>query len=349
MIVVVCLTAVALAPGRSTSAGEPPVVVAISVLNYPTGPGTVAVRGFGGQAKTVVLTRKGFQPIVSHDGRSVAYMDDEEPEREIGALVIATWDGARIVRRTVLADLADTGSFSADDRRLAVAQWTGSPSWGGPVRIVVIDLATDTTHVAASVPNGIEGFSISPAGDRVVFAQQRRAGDGGYLHDDLFVVPAEGGPATRLTRDQRSMRPLWGRKGIAFERLARESSRRGHPSMNLIQPDGTGTRRLAVGAHHIPIDGLWPIAWSQSGTRLVFDDDGYRSDEGWGVDLRTGRARDLTGRQDDVSVDGISADGHAVLLEGGRAGLSTIPFAGGTATRLPLRGEMAAWSWTDGP
>ena len=182
----------------------------------------------------------------------------------------------------------------------------------------------------------------------MVFARQLRGGDDGELDSDLFTVPADGGTVTRLTRDHRSMRPEWGARGIAYERIAPLTSRTGHPAVNLVQPGGTGMRLLARSPHSVPIEGFWPIAWSRDGTRLVLNDDGD-STEGWAVNLTTGRARDLTGRRDDVSADGISADGRTVLVEGGRGGLSTMPFAGGRQTSLGVHWFMAGWSWSGGP
>ena len=81
---------------------------------------------------------------------------------------------------------------------------------------------------------------------------------------ELYVVRAEGGGETRLTRDGGDDgSPAWSPDGSSIAFL---STRDGGRDVYRMRPDGGGTERLTVGAgatKDVP-------AWSPDGTRLAF-------------------------------------------------------------------------------
>ena len=61
---------------------------------------------------------------------------------------------------------------------------------------------------------------------------------------DLYRIAIDGGPRVRVTRDRKSLNPLWGAGGIIHDRQLRRTANA--PSYNLfeIQPDGGSLRRF---------------------------------------------------------------------------------------------------------
>src|SRR5215213_5610458 len=83
----------------------------------------------------------------------------------------------------------------------------------GKRKLVLITIATGAVKVLAS--GFFSGFSFDPEGKQVVYA---KANSESYPpRSDVFRVSAAGGKALALTKDHRSLDPLWGPTGkIAF-------------------------------------------------------------------------------------------------------------------------------------
>jgi Tol biopolymer transport system component len=98
--------------------------------------------------------------------------------------------------------------------------------------------------------------------------------------------------------------------------------------------------------------GIYPVAWSSDGTRLLAANPATHNGRLWAVDVRTGRARDLTGWVGDLFPQGLSRNGKTILAAIGCGGtispfgiVETLPFAGGRA-HVIVRGPCRA-SWND--
>ena len=166
---------------------------------------------------------------------------------------------------------------------------------------------------------------------------------------NVFVAAADGSGAHAITRDGRSLWPVWGPTRIAYthERLRRADA----PvyQLRMMRPDGSGVRQLTHLRIPRLLSGLTATAWSADGSRLLAEYGGQDTSEAWAVDVASGRARDLTGRFDGVIGADLSADGRTVLVQRGyfddpkHQSVATIPFGGGRSTVLVRHGSAPSW------
>lgn len=213
-------------------------------------------------------------------------------------------------------------------------------------RLEVINVATGARRVVAR--GLIRGVSFSPQSDRVVYG--RAPARGLAARTNLWVADVDGSLRHAITRDGRSLYPLWGPRRIVFvhERLRRRDA----PAFQLwlTRPDGGRVRHLTHMRIPPLISGLTPTAWSADGRRLLAEYGGQDTSEAWTVDVASGRARDLTGRFDGVAGCGLSRDGRTVLVVRGfvddpaSQSIATMPFGGGRATTLVRHGSEPSWS-----
>jgi hypothetical protein len=240
-------------------------------------------------------------------------------------------------------------SWSPDSRYLAVGL-QGTAVKGGPQNgLAVIDTKTGS---ARTISHGFPcGASFAPrVPDRLVWA---RSPGGAFClkRVNLFTAMADGSRLRRITRDGRSLNPVWGPRAIAFDR---QTPRR-HDSpvyqVFLMRADGTHRRQLT---HlHIPplLNGLVPVRFSARGNRLLAAFEGQDTSETWTVSVGTRRARQLTAGGHSVLAAGISRDGRAVLVQGGplqsspsHGVVETIPFSGGPPHVLVRHAGQPSWN-----
>jgi hypothetical protein len=169
---------------------------------------------------------------------------------------------------------------------------------------------------------------------------------------DLYAVTLGSESKTRVTRDRKSLLPLWGANGeIVFDR---QTPRDGDaPKLNLygIHPDGGALRRIT--ALKIPplLSGLVPREMSADGRRLLAEFEGQDVSVGFAVNPASGKTRSLSKNMETgfVAAD-LSADGRTVLgMTGGpdpanRHNVVTIPYAGGKPKVLVRRAAYPDWT-----
>ncbi len=277
----------------------------------------------------------GRNPTVSPDGRWAAWIGQGRLER----VLVRRTDRTRKARRVSRSAQAGELRFSPDSMQLGMALRG---------RLAVHDIPTRTTFNAAT--GTIRGFSFSPDSKSVVYGTSGR-NDGPAAPSDLYAIEFDAGPRTRITRDRKSLNPLWTAAGIVHDR---QRLREGDaPTFNLfeVQPDGGSLRRIT--SLRIPslLSGLVPLEASADGSRLLADFTGQNTSVAFAVNVRTGRARSLS-RDAENGVVGfdLSADGRTVLGHTGgpdptaEHDVVTIPYTGGEPRVLVRNAAFPDWN-----
>jgi len=271
---------------------------------------------------------RGRQPQLSLNGRLVAYT---RSPRELFVVPISGGK-PRLLRRFRGHDAFVAGFvWAPTSRELATVEGSS---------LVLVDVDTGRVRTVATSHRHLVGVgdpSFSPDGSRIVFDRFDQTGA------DLELFDTRTARTRKLTSDHRSMFPMWGPRGIAFNR---GGANRGG-DVWLFDPDARKPRRLT----HTDA-GIYPAAWSADGQRLLAANPATHNGRLWAVDARTGRARDLTGWVGDLFPQGLSRNGKTILAAigcGGRIGpfgvVETLSFAGGRA-HVIVKGPCRA-SWDD--
>jgi hypothetical protein len=348
----IALVATGVAWSASSAVAARPATVAYIDSDALINARPLSVIGLDGSSRSLVVSKAGFHPAVSPDGRSVAFLD-----LAASKLMLATLGGDAKVRIRTFAKDADRARpvFSPDGRWIAYEGAAGAhrlalivrPASGGSARVIDDGQAL--------------GFDFSPDSSRLVYViddEDRPGGPFGNHEDsegDLMVADAQTGRrVAQLTHDSRNRDPRWGAHGIAYSRIRERVVGDPRTELRLVQSDGTGVRVLLrdrAGADNP--DGYVPVGWSRDGRHLIVNHQTFDrwESEGWTLDL-DGRARDLTGRRDGVTALDISADGRWVLASRGqemtmRPGAGTllaVPFGGGPARTLVKGPTDGSWS-----
>jgi Tol biopolymer transport system component len=275
---------------------------------------------------------EGTLPVVSPDGKWVAWQDrDTVRMRKVAG---------RNIRRVGRSQDIEDIEFSPDSKRLAVALRG---------RLVLHDIASKETDTVAR--GFIHGVSFSPDATSLVYGTSGR-NSAFDAPSDLYAVTLGSESKTRVTRDRKSLFPLWGPNGeIVFDR---QTPRDGDaPKLNLygIHPDGGALRRIT--ALKIPplLSGLVAREMSVDGRRLLAEFEGQDVSVGFAVNPASGHTRALSKNMETgfVAAD-LSADGRTVLgMTGGpdpgnRHNVVTIPYAGGKPKVLVRRAAYPDWT-----
>jgi hypothetical protein len=212
----------------------------------------------------------------------------------------------------------------------------------------VYDIRERTEVKAAS--GNIRGFSFSPDSGAVVFGTAGRS-DAVDAPSDLYYFTLAERVRSRVTRDRKSLNPLWGPAGIVHDRMnAREGDA---PSYNVfeIQPDGGSLRRIT--SLRIPslVSGLVPLEQSANGKRMLANFIGQDTQVAFRVNTETGKAKALDQDFENglVGFD-LTADGRTVLGHTGgpdptaRHDVVTVPYGGGKPEVLVRRASFPDWS-----
>jgi Tol biopolymer transport system component len=295
-------------------------------------PVVFVARDDGSQPRRIGI---GSSPTVSPDGRWVAWVSADPLLRVMVRPADRSRPARRVARASSVADL----TFSPDSTKLAMVLTS---------RLAVHDIPTRTTFEAAS--GIVRGFSFSPDSTSIVYGTAGRD-DSIDAPSDLYAIEFNAGPRQRITRDRKSLNPLWGPSGIVHDRQKVRPG--GAPSYNLfeVQPDGGSLRRIT--ALRIPtlLSGLVPVELSGDGSRMLAEFVGQDTAVGFAVNPRTGKTRSLS-RDSETGFVGfdLSADGRTVLGHTGgpdpaaRHDVVTVPYGGGKPTVLVRRAAFPDWT-----
>ena len=198
-------------------------------------------------------------------------------------------------------------------------------------RLFVYDIRERDEVKAAS--GNIRGSRSRPTPPRSCSGP--RASDAVDAPSDLYSFSLEDAARFRITRDRKSLNPLWGPTGILHDRMRARAG--DAPSYNVfsIEPDGGSLRRITSLRITSLVSGLVPLEQSGDGTRLLANFVGQDTQVAFRVNVATGRAKALDHDFENgiVGFD-LTADGRTVLGHTGgpdptaRHNVVTIPYAG---------------------
>jgi len=277
----------------------------------------------------------GRSPTVSPDGRWVAWIAPGDTEQVMLRLADRSRKARVVGRSQFMGEL----HFSPDSKSLGLVQGR---------RLFVYDIRARRNFKAAS--GNIKGFSFSTDSKSVVFGTSG-TDDSSDAPSDLYRIEVDGGPRVRVTRDRKSLNPLWGADGIIHDRQLRRAG--DAPSYNLfeVQPDGGSLRRIT--ALRIPnlVSGLVPLELSANGKRLLAEFVGQDTSVGFAVNPESGKVRALSrDAENGFMAANLSADGRTVLGHtggpdpGARHDVVTVPYGGGEPKVLVRRAAFPDWS-----
>jgi len=291
----------------------------------------------------------GETPLVAPGGALVALIPRSAAETpfEGPALELLTTSGALSLQsgQAGVQELRPL-AFSPDSRYLAVSIATfNSEGFAVPTGLGVLETGSGALTTIAK--GDARGASFDPNGsDQLVFGDAPSQNEN--ARTNLFTW-TPGGAVRQITSDGRSLDPVWGPHYIAYahERIRREWG----PVMQiwLRTPSSRGRQFSHLPANELQ-GGVDPVAFSQSGSRLLGNFGGEDLDEAWVFDLPTGRARQVRVHRDTlVDPSGISADGSTVLVSaslgaGSPASVYTVPVAHGRPKLVVARASEASWS-----
>jgi hypothetical protein len=327
---------------------EPPKLAYVTETASATSKVWVAAAN-GSDAKLLGL---GEQPLLSPDGQSVAvslFGIAPGAEEHGPAIGIYPASGAPIADYLSLETATSTPlAWSPDSRYVAVyRQSNGLTNIAAGSGLDVIDTQTGT--VTSIAEGAIYGASFARDGsDRLVYALARSLSPSAATN--LYVSEADGAGTHRISSDGRSLFPVWGPTYIAYDR---ERMRHLSPEYQiwLATPAGVRVRKLTHVAVGSLLQGLVPLAFSDSGSRLLAEFEGEDTSNAYAVTVASGRARAVTVHRQTVQAAGISSDGSTLLVDAGSfeqapssGRIDAIPFAGGHATVLVVHGSQASWN-----
>jgi hypothetical protein len=282
---------------------------ALAIVGVPSASARlVATKGFGPGAGHIVIARgdgrhvhrlaEGDEAQIAPNGRlvEVTNFDPGQQGTHPRVMVYRARGGKPLftIRRHIFPI-----AWSPDSTMLAGTESVGVTR----DRLVVIDA---TTGARTTLLTGdFAAVTFSPDSAQVAYTS---FGPGSDVGGTLQVIDLA--TLTVRTLAEHASQPVWGPGGIAFATLAHNSYR--FANISLIQPDGSGLRRLTHAAPR-QASGFFPIDWSADGRRLLASYFGAGRPRAYGIDVVHGGAR-LIAR---VEPQALSRDGRVVIGQTG--------------------------------
>lgn len=296
-----------------------------ATLVFTRNPPHPAVFAAGDNGKGIHRIGAGDSPHISPDGHSIVYLRaGKSPE-----MVTVPAEGGP--PRLLMKGWRESFDFAFSPDSSLVAAERGHEL--GKRKLVLIDLASARQTVVASGYFG--GFSFSPDGRELVFS---KSGQSFSLNGDLFRVGVGGGKPAALTKDHRSVSPLWSPNGrIVFDRVRNLNSPVGPKAQLYVMNQNGGAVRHLTRTKVAPLlFGLSPVAFSANGRHLLAEFGGQDTGYAVTVNPSTGAERKVIPGDMEMGFVGtaISKDGRQVLgvtsIETGPGqGIAVVPYAGG--------------------
>lgn len=276
----------------------------------------------------------GHSPTISDNGRWVAWVKPASPDR----VVIRRADRRFAARRVGTGSQIGELRFSPNSQLLAGIRDKG---------LYVHRIRSRRETRAAR--GHIRGFSFSPNSRTLVYGRANRGDLGAPA--DLYTARLDGDARERITRDRRSLNPLWSATGIVHDRQRWRSG--DAPAYNLfeVQPDGGDFRRITRLRIPSLVSGLVPLEANASGSRLLANFVGQDTTVGFRVNPRSGSVKSLDSDFENgfVAAD-LTDDGRTVLGHTGgpdpsqRHNVVMMPYRGGEQKVLVRRAMAPDWS-----
>jgi hypothetical protein len=297
----------------------------------------------------------GTAPRVSPDGELIAYLTPPKGRQQRPHLWLATASGAEPPRwLAVEMAYGDTFAWSPDSTMIACVR----EEEDGTQRLTLIDVVAGTQRTVAR--GYFNGVSFSPEGGQLVYGRapsDRFPPPSDVYRLDLLppgAVSVAPEAPQKLTRDQRSLNPLWGPRGqIVFARQLGAKQRQYGPKNELFLMNASGrqVRRLTRTEVNPLQIGLVPTEWSADGTRLLAEFTGQDTAYAVTVDPRTGAQRALSANTEVGFIGTALASGGGRVL-GWRGGFEPgpghdvvwVPYDGGRARVLVRNAFEPDWS-----
>jgi Tol biopolymer transport system component len=274
----------------------------------------------------------GMFPHISPNGRSVAYTRPNFKTANQQLRLIGAGGGrSRLVARGF--DIGET-HWAPDSRFVAAQLGRG---------IVVYDVRTHKSKLIRG--RRFSGFSFSPDSRSIVFGRRPRASLN--APSDLYVASRSGRGTRRLTRNGRSLNPLWTRQGIVFDEQTVRKNDAPAYDLFFVRPDGSGARRITTTTVPRLASGLVPHAASADGSHVVADFSEQDEVETYAVDVASGAARKLGTF---LLPAGISRDGSTIVAAtngpdpGAHHDIVAVPFGAGPLRLLVPGGADPDWT-----
>ncbi len=343
--IAVLVALVAVAVGASTGSGSFRARIAY-VARGPQSAAEVWVAGADGGAAHRLGA--GTQPLLAPDEGLVAATTATSASGGSALTLFATSGSLRHRFFDAARATAVARAWSTDSRYLAVVLSSTDPGSDSASKLVVIDTRLYTSRVIAQGP--IEGAGFAPDGsDRIVYASA--ASTALVAPVNIHIASADGSARAQITHDGRSLNPVWGVGGIAFDRERLRTSAAPAYQVFFMRADGSARRSLTNLPTAPPIDALVPIAFSADGQRLLAENQSQDNSQAWTITVATAHAVELRVAGHSVSGAAISRRGDAVLVDRGgflnapgQGIVESLSFTGDQARVLVAHGSQPSWN-----
>lgn len=340
-------SAAVLAIGATGAYGASPFEIAFEASGHSEQTWVVKSNGAGRQDLGA-----GEQPLVSPNGQMVAASNFGSHGHAL--IVYSTVGEPKQLYINVAQTEATALAWSPDSRYIAVqvtdttASSTTNPGAGG---LALIDTTARTvTRIASGFVFGATFEPIPNPTDRVAYALS-----GVQKLDsptEIYTVNADGTGRTRITHDARSLNPVWGPNGIAYDEQRFRGDDAPAFSIWLMNGDGSHPAQITRMPSGSLVDGLVPLGFSANGRRMIAELEGEDTSEGYTVSVATHKAKPIkVAHHTSVDANGISRNGNTLLVTlnafenpTAEGTVATIPFPSGRPNVLATHAGFGTWN-----